>query len=260
MRTDNINDTASVLASGLPGLTTQNARTAPGGKWLNAADEVFAYFQGQKEPQNFDQRNTLDHAAILELLKSASQIIRRSEETIARQESRITALENVATTDELTQIKNRRGFMEAFERELDRVNRGMSEGGLVILIDLDNFKPINDIYGHPAGDAALKLVASTLAADIRRMDVAGRLGGDEFVLLFANTTRAKVAARVQKLVWMLNNLSLIWYGTEIPVRASLGIKEFTKGDTADRIFSAADVSLYDNKRRRKATEAITAAE
>jgi diguanylate cyclase (GGDEF)-like protein len=265
MRTDSLSDSqtaAPAFTAGLPAAPSslRAGNAASGGKWLNAADELFAYFQGQKDSPRRDSAPAADHAAILELLKSASHIIRRAEDTIARQESRIATLESVATTDELTGIKNRRGFLETFDRELDRVNRGLSEGGMVVLIDLDNFKPINDIYGHPAGDAALKLVASTLAADIRRMDVAARLGGDEFVLLFSNTTRSKVASRVQKLVWMLNHLSLIWYGTEIPVRASIGLKEFTKGDTMDRIFSAADVSLYDNKRRRKESGATTAAE
>lgn len=228
-----------------------------GGKWLNDADELFAYFEHKGQTQNMES-----HAAVLELLKSASRIIKRSEDKIAAQAERIETLQSVATTDELTKIKNRRGFFETFERELDRTNRGMSQGGLVILIDLDNFKPINDTYGHPAGDAALKLVAATLSADIRKMDVAARLGGDEFVLLFANTTRVKVAGRVQKLMDMLNHLSLIWYGTEIPVRASLGIKEFGPGDTADRIFTAADVQLYDSKRRRKEAQqgAMAAAE
>lgn len=261
MRTDNMTDSQALTAAmgaGLPGAPASR-RASGGGKWLDAAEALFAGFQSLKEPPFRDMPGS-DYAAVMELLKSASHIIRRAEETIARQETRIASLESVATTDELTGIKNRRGFFEAFDRELDRVNRGLSEGGLVILIDLDNFKPVNDIYGHPAGDAALKLVASTLAADVRRMDVAARLGGDEFVLLFSNTTRAKVSARVQRLVRMLNNLSLIWYGTEIPVRASIGLKEFTKGDTMERIFSAADISLYDNKRRRKEQEAITAAE
>src|SRR5690606_4208354 len=122
-----------------------------------------------------------------------------------------------------------------------------SEGGLLILIDLDNFKAINDTYGHQAGDAALKLVAATLSADIRLMDTAARLGGDEFVLLLANTDRIKAAARARDLIGRLNALSLIWLGAEIPVRASLGLREYTSGDTAERIFGDADTAMYESK-------------
>src|SRR5690606_6034710 len=115
----------------------------------------------------------------------------------------------------------------------------------------DNFKAINDTYGHQAGDAALKLVAATLAADIRAMDTAARLGGDEFVLLLANTDRARAAARARDLVGKLHSLSLIWFGTEIPIRASLGLREYAKGDTPARIFGDADAAMYESKRVNK---------
>src|SRR6185295_9638211 len=148
------------------------------------------------------------------------------------------------TTDELTGIRNRRGFHESFVRELDRCDRGQSGGGLLVLIDLDNFKAINDTYGHAAGDAALRLVAQTLAGEIRLMDTAARLGGDEFVLLLSNTTKGEAAGRAQRLGQLLNNLALAWQGDIIPVRASLGLRAYAKGDKTESVFSAADSQLY----------------
>ena len=187
--------------------------------------------------------------------RSMHMTLKDAQQIIAEQKIRINELSKLATTDELTGILNRRGFMQIFERELDRVNRekksGLNrlKGGLLIMIDLDNFKAINDTYGHNAGDAALKLVAKTLQRDIRKMDIVGRLGGDEFVMLFTGTTKDKALPRIQHLIKTLNNMSFIWEGAEIPVRASLGIKEYKPGDKIGRIFSAADTALYSNKAR-----------
>lgn len=181
---------------------------------------------------------------LLSLLDDAST-------NLARAESRIAELERQSTHDEMTGILNRRGFFENFAKEIDRTDRGYSQGGLLIMVDLDNFKAINDTYGHQAGDAALKLVAKTLVSSSRTMDSCARLGGDEFVLLMTDTARDKALARAQNLIKTLNSLSFVWYSAEIPVRASLGLKDYIKGDTIDDIFGAADENMYDNKRANK---------
>ncbi len=221
------------------------------GQWLNDAGEVFSYLQRHEVEKDSWWRTM---STTLNLLKQSRHIIEQSEQRIAAQEERILELERLSDTDELTQISNRRGFMRNFERELDRVNRDKSQGGLLIMIDLDNFKMINDTYSHQAGDAALKLVAATLESDVRTMDIAGRLGGDEFVLLFVNTNRKDALERSQKIIQSLNNLSFIWEGTEIPVHASLGLKEYKKGSKIENIFDAADKDMYANKKQRKSVE------
>lgn len=191
-------------------------------------------------------------SATLVYLKSAYHLIELAERQIASQKIRIAALEDIATTDDLTGLKNRRGFFEIFEHEIERCNRKTSKGGLLVMIDLDNFKTINDRYGHPAGDSALKLVAKTLNNEIRRIDTAVRLGGDEFILLLTNTTQAEAAIRAQNIVWKLNNLSMAWYGDVIPVQASVGLKPFGAGDLPEAILRAADGTLYACKTSRKA--------
>ena len=100
--------------------------------------------------------------------------------------------------------------------------------------------------------ACLSNVKVALSTDIRRMDVAGRLGGDEFVILFVNTDRKQALERAQFLIKRLNNLSFVWQGEEIPVRASIGLEDYTKGSKAEKIFRAADQSMYDNKKQLKA--------
>lgn len=186
-----------------------------------------------------------------DLLKMAYQMIEKAESTISNQNERIRTLEGLLTTDELTGLTNRRGFFDAFRREIDRTNRGENEGGLLIMIDLDNFKAINDTHGHQAGDEALKLVGNFLAREIRNMDVAARLGGDEFIVLFPNTNKAKALRRAQVLRKKLNELCFSFGGTYIKVGGSLGLQDYKSGDTIDTIVHEADLRLYDDKKNRK---------
>ena len=204
----------------------------------------------EREKEGWDR----SMSATLALLKQAHNMIEAAEDKIFTQEQRIRQLEKVATTDELTEMLNRRGFYDAFSGELDRCQRGLIKGGLLVLIDLDNFKMINDTYGHLAGDAVLRLVGRTLKSEIRAMDCAARLGGDEFVLLLSHTTKRDAASRAQNIGWKLNNLSLAWNGAEIAVRASLGLKDFSAGDKADTIFNAADQGLYQQKEVRRSNK------
>jgi diguanylate cyclase (GGDEF)-like protein len=165
--------------------------------------------------------------------------------------AKLKELEKVATTDLLTGLKNRRGFEDHFARELDRTSRGKSVGGILVVIDLDSFKAINDTYGHQAGDACLQLVAATLAHEIRTMDTASRLGGDEFVLLMTDATKEILLTRVQNIAWKLNHLVLMWNNQPISINASVGIRPYSKGDSAETIFAEADESMYLNKKRSK---------
>lgn len=197
--------------------------------------------------------------ATLALLKQAHDMIEQSEQVIFDQQNRIRQLEKVAITDELTGILNRRGFYDAFTGEIERCNRGLVKGGVLVVIDLDNFKNINDTHGHAAGDAALRLVARMLQNEIRAMDAAARLGGDEFVLLLSHATKLDATDRAQNIGCKLNNLSLAWNGHEIPVRASLGLKEFGAGDTVHKVFNAADAGLYQQKEIRKGCKEKAAA-
>lgn len=197
-------------------------------------------------------------SASIAMIRHAFIRLEAAEEQMAEQQKRIKQLEQQVTLDELTGLLNRRGFFDAFTKEMDRMKRGYSNGGLLILVDLDNFKMINDTYGHQAGDAALRLVGKTLASSSRQMDCCARLGGDEFVLLLANTEREKALVRAQNLIKQLNSLSLVWYGAELPIRASLGLKDYGAGETAENIFGEADTLLYKHKRSNKGIPERTA--
>lgn len=184
--------------------------------------------------------------AMLNQTQSELEASRIQIETLRHQ---LRELELVATTDLLTGLKNRRGFEDNFARELDRTRRGKSIGGVLVVIDLDSFKAINDTYGHQAGDACLQLVAKILAEEIRVMDTASRLGGDEFVLLMTDSTQELLLTRVQNIAWKLNHLNLAWGDKNIGINASVGMKPYRQGDTAEAVFAEADHHMYMDKKR-----------
>ncbi len=190
----------------------------------------------------------------MSLLDQTQQQLEHAQSQIAVKNARLFEMERAASHDMLTDLKNRRGFQEDFAKELDRCKRGISCGGVLVLIDMDNFKHINDTYGHMAGDAVLRLVGTTLGREVRVMDTAARLGGDEFVLLLANADKKLALTRIQKISKQLNNLSLIWDGHEIAIRASVGMKAYNAEETAETIMSEADHALYQDKRNKESRQ------
>ncbi len=224
---------------------------------LDASPTIADYFIHSLSV-NDDDTLVIDNKKMTVMLHQAMQSIQRLEDDLTNAKSKldkkneyILALQTLLTTDELTLITNRRGFFDHFDHEMDRVNRDLSYGGLLIMVDLDNFKMINDTYGHHAGDEALKLVAKTLNEDVRKMDCVARLGGDEFVILLANAEQGKLLERAQKLARKLNRLTLKYKGHRIGITASLGMQPYDKGDNVRAILGDADKAMYDNKMENK---------
>ena len=148
-----------------------------------------------------------------------------------------------ATTDELTGLANRRRFMDALTTEIGRVER--FGGSLALLLaDIDDFKRINDRFGHHVGDEALRRFAVLLAGELRDVDVAGRLGGEEFALLLPETDRdgALVAAERIRAAVARDELVL-----PEPVRlrftVSLGVAAY-EGGSGEEFLRQADAALY----------------
>ncbi|MGF1641803.1 MAG: GGDEF domain-containing protein [Rhodospirillales bacterium] len=174
-----------------------------------------------------------------------------AERRIAALRHRIAQLERLAMTDELTGLLNRRGFENALDRTLALARR-YDEPGLLIYVDLDGFKLVNDTYGHAAGDAVLRRVAGLLTDNLRRTDFVGRLGGDEFAMLLPRTSAEGGANRLLALRRLLDPVALLWNGATITVGASVGVETFGGDETGDgtRLLARADASMYRSKHLR----------
>lgn len=178
--------------------------------------------------------------------------VRRLAETNHQLESANSQLESLAVTDSLTGVKNHRAFVERFEEEVQRAMRYQAPLSLMIL-DIDRFKNFNDMFGHQAGDRALKTVAQLLQANVRNIDFVARYGGEEFVIIMPGTGPHGAVALAENLRNAIEKFS--W--PEHPISASFGIasvphattkgsrgKRFTSGD---ELFAEADRALYHSK-------------
>ncbi len=150
--------------------------------------------------------------------------------------------------DPLTTLHNRRYLNETLERELARAGREKYSVGLV-MIDVDNFKEINDTYGHDAGDLVLKNVAQQLTRQIRSSDLVCRLGGDEFLLVLLNANAANTVKRAEQYRKSFQESVVVFDGVEIRSTLSLGVAMFPdKGPASRDLIAAADRALYESKR------------
>lgn len=155
-------------------------------------------------------------------------------------------LEELALTDELMQLLNRRGFGIRFSVELERARRTGEELSLVVT-DIDRFKRYNDRFGHGAGDEALKMFADSLVASTRQLDIVGRYGGEEFVMLLVGAGRERASKVIERARESLRKQP--W--SREPVTASFGVITHTAEatDLSDltvmaQLLEAADKALY----------------
>lgn len=176
-----------------------------------------------------------------------------------RQELRVTRArlaeaEARAEIDPLVDALNRRGF----ERELARAivyARRYGTPAALVYIDLDDFKPVNDRFGHAAGDALLRHVAATLTANVRASDVVARLGGDEFAVLLWNVTEADAVAKAGALQRAIAESRCAWQHAALAVGASVGTTMLRPDDVAAATIARADAAMYRAKAGGKSPEA-----
>lgn len=156
-----------------------------------------------------------------------------------------------ATTDPLTGALNRSAFDERLEAALRRY-RDLGEGCALIFVDLDDFKAVNDIHGHDAGDACLRETVACLRAAIRDTDAVGRLGGDEFAAILSPCkSRSAAVAVAAKIGHKLDALPAPYPGAADPIRASIGIALCPEdGTSAEMLLRCADQAMYGAKRDR----------
>jgi two-component system, cell cycle response regulator len=158
-------------------------------------------------------------------------------------------LEELARTDPLTGLPNRRAIEDWATRQLSGAARyGFSF--LVVLADLDHFKSVNDTHGHDAGDRVLKKFAEILKVNSRRSDICGRIGGEEFLFILTHTTQENARIVIERIRAELEATKFDFDGGILTVTASFGLAGFEGTQAADfnRLVAQADVALYAAKR------------
>jgi diguanylate cyclase (GGDEF)-like protein len=156
-------------------------------------------------------------------------------------------IEKLATTDSLTGIFNRFQIMKLLKMEVERADR-YNKVFSVILFDIDNFKSINDTYGHQKGDMVLQKVASIFRENLRKTDYFGRFGGEEFIIVAPETKAEDAYKLAEKLRKILEKTKFDSIGK---VTASFGIAQYEKGKDINKLLKEADDALYMAKREGK---------
>ncbi|MDZ7922372.1 GGDEF domain-containing protein [Rhodoferax sp.] len=174
-------------------------------------------------------------------VKLRRQLSRSNQALVAQQRE----LAFLADHDTLTGLYNRREFMRQAQQELNRAVRAGVPTHCV-MVDLDFFKKVNDLHGHPVGDAMLQHVAAVLLRGVRSTDTVARLGGEEFIVLLPDTARQGACDVAEKLRLLLRSSPLVYLGVELPMTASMGVSGTTPGQKASvgAIYAAADRALY----------------
>jgi diguanylate cyclase (GGDEF)-like protein/PAS domain S-box-containing protein len=154
-------------------------------------------------------------------------------------------LRKLSLTDPLTNIYNRRYFIQKLEEEMARVQRQSSTSFCIAMLDVDHFKSINDRFGHYSGDLVLKKLTSIIKRRIRKMDCLARWGGEEFILLFPDTSASEAQLLMEEL---RKSISKMKSPIDEEITASFGLVEYFAGDTVDSMIQRADNRMYEAKK------------
>ena len=191
------------------------------------------------------RRNKMDQWVVLPLHSDKFPALTRLKEHI----DRLTFLQG---QDPLTGLVNRRGFDSTMTLEVERSTRFKTPLTLCIM-DLDNFKAVNDTYGHPCGDEVLQTVASILLSEMRMIDTAARIGGEEFALLLPGTGLARAQKLLQRIQSVIKVTEISCGPDKLAVTMSMGVASYRGKLPPDpeKLLVEADKALYRAKRAGK---------
>ncbi len=176
--------------------------------------------------------------------------LRRLAAQLARAKRRIAELESHADTDFLLGVLNRRGFERELNRAIAYIRRYNATGALIVL-DVDRLKPINDTFGHAAGDAVLRGIVNVMQQHVRASDVVGRLGGDEFAVLLWNLSETDARLKAEALEQAIDLMVVAYEDRSISPGASAGVASITPQDDLAAALARADLAMYERKKSRR---------
>ncbi len=158
----------------------------------------------------------------------------------------IEKLKSIAMYDQLTNLANRRYLQSYLESKLiEFKNLNVNFG--IAFIDIDDFKKVNDVYGHDIGDEVLKVISKTLQSSVRKNDLVGRWGGEEFIAIFSGISQENLKIITEKLRMLVENSTLRNTILKTNVTISIGATLFREEDTIDSFINRADQLMYQSK-------------
>lgn len=153
----------------------------------------------------------------------------------------------IASQDSLTTCLNRGAFVTLVDAYLSQVNAANPVGGAMLVIDVDNFKIVNDRFGHSTGDQALRLIVTAIKEGLRPDDLVGRVGGEEFAVFLPRVDDATAVGVAERICHQVSSATFTPMGTQERLSVSVGGVSFVGSMPFDELFKAADAKLYKAK-------------
>lgn len=185
---------------------------------------------------------------VVEALKTLMTEIEDLRGEVAMLKLRLNEAQNLADMDVLAPVLNRRAFLREMKRVASFAQRYGSPAS-VVFFDLDNFKSVNNRFGHAAGDEALRAVAKRLQANVRESDLVGRMGGDEFAVLLAQADKETAVSKAQSLADAIRDQPVQFGEWSAPLHVSWGVREIEPGADPEVALTEADAAMFLKKRK-----------
>jgi len=219
---------------------------------LSAYEKGLQGTQGKGLPPSYDIRIINKAGLVIQCRLHVSTVSWRAKPAVLgiledvteykRMEDELRAL---ASTDVLTELANLKHFVDHLGAAISRLNRGLDDRGVLLVIDIDHFKAINDSLGHAAGDAALRLFSALLREELRQMDTAGRIGGEKFAVLLPGADLATASVFAERLRKKAAETSVTMHKKRVTMTVSMGISAISGADaSAEQVLARADKALY----------------
>ncbi|MGB9731729.1 diguanylate cyclase [Calditerrivibrio nitroreducens] len=172
------------------------------------------------------------------------------EQELAKIKKELEKYKMESVTDPLTGLFNRKFMIKKIEEEIERGKRYGSKFSIIFL-DIDNFKRMNDVYGHIVGDFVLKYLANIIKSELRKVDYAFRYGGEEMVILLSETNLENALKFSERLLEVVRNTIFKYKTEDLKITVSIGVAEFKPGETIEQLIERADMAMLKAKQAGK---------